>query len=128
MDRFEREQPLQNIRISGCLHITAETANLARVLKAAGADLVLCACNPLSTQDDVAAALISHLVINGFCLTYRHCGQTCVAPDYVLVHEKIVDSFIQHLKAAVAEFHGAGPKASTDYPRIVNEPHFERLT
>jgi adenosylhomocysteinase len=60
MQRFEREQPLSGMRISGCLHITTETANLARVLKAAGAELVLCASNPLSTQDDVAAALMKH--------------------------------------------------------------------
>jgi len=56
--RFSQNRPLQGIRISGCLHITTETANLARTLKAAGADLVLCASNPLSTQDDVAAALV----------------------------------------------------------------------
>ncbi len=60
MQQFEREQPLQDVRISGCLHITTETANLARVLQTGGADLVLCASNPLSTQDDVAAALVSH--------------------------------------------------------------------
>ncbi len=57
MDRFAEEQPLQGTRISACLHVTAETANLARVLVAGGADLALCASNPLSTQDDVAAAL-----------------------------------------------------------------------
>ena len=56
--RFSKERPLQGIRMSGCLHITTETANLALTLKAAGADLVLCASNPLSTQDDVAAALV----------------------------------------------------------------------
>lgn len=50
---------MQGVRISGCLHITTETANLARVLIAGGADLVLCASNPLSTQDDVAAALVA---------------------------------------------------------------------
>jgi len=55
--RFSKKRPLQGVRISGCLHITTETANLALTLKAAGADLVLCASNPLSTQDDVAAAL-----------------------------------------------------------------------
>ena len=58
--RFSQTQPLKGIRMSGCLHITTETANLARTLKAAGADLVLCASNPLSTQDDVAAALVKH--------------------------------------------------------------------
>jgi adenosylhomocysteinase len=57
-ERFEREQPLKGIRISACLHVTTETANLAITLKAGGADLVLCASNPLSTQDDVAASLL----------------------------------------------------------------------
>jgi len=56
--RFEREQPLKGLRVSACLHVTTETANLAITLKAAGADLVLCASNPLSTQDDVAASLM----------------------------------------------------------------------
>jgi adenosylhomocysteinase len=58
-ERFERDQPLKGVRMAGCLHITTETANLAITLKAGGADLVLCASNPLSTQDDVAAALVS---------------------------------------------------------------------
>src|SRR3954471_16256271 len=56
-ERFEREQPLAGHRISACLHVTTETANLMRTLQAGGADVVLCASNPLSTQDDVAAAL-----------------------------------------------------------------------
>jgi len=66
--RLEKEQPLRGIRLSGCLHITTETANLARTLKAAGADLVLCASNPLSTQDDVAAALVEHYDIPVFAI------------------------------------------------------------
>src|SRR3954467_7146295 len=57
-ERFEQEQPLSGYRISACLHVTTETANLMRTLKAGGADVVLCASNPLSTQDDVAAALV----------------------------------------------------------------------
>ena len=56
--RFEKELPLKGVRISACLHVTTETANLALILKAGGADLVVCASNPLSTQDDVAAALV----------------------------------------------------------------------
>src|SRR2546421_367970 len=56
-ERFEREQPLAGYRVSACLHVTTETANLARTLQAGGADLVLCASNPLSTPDDVAGAL-----------------------------------------------------------------------
>jgi len=58
--RFGKEKPLQGIRISACLHVTTETANLAMALKEGGADLVLCASNPLSTQDDVAAALVDY--------------------------------------------------------------------
>jgi len=58
--RFGKEKPLHGIRISACLHITTETANLAMALKEGGADLVLCASNPLSTQDDVAAALVDY--------------------------------------------------------------------
>ncbi len=57
--RFERERPLAGLKMSACLHVTAETANLARTLKAGGADVLLCASNPLSTQDDVAAALVT---------------------------------------------------------------------
>ena len=60
MERFKKEQPLKGIRVSACLHVTAETANLMRTLQAGGADVVLCASNPLSTQDDVAASLVAH--------------------------------------------------------------------
>lgn len=66
MERFARDKPLAGIHMSGCLHITAETANLARVLVSGGADLVLCASNPLSTQDDVAAALVKRFRIPVF--------------------------------------------------------------
>ena len=64
--RFKDAQPLKDVRIGGCLHITAETANLARVLKAGGAEVHLCASNPLSTQDDVAAALAVHFDVPVF--------------------------------------------------------------
>ncbi|MBD0291452.1 MAG: adenosylhomocysteinase [Thermoleophilia bacterium] len=67
-ERFEREQPLAGLRISACLHVTAETANLARALVGGGADLVLCASNPLSTQDDVAAALVAEYGIPVFAI------------------------------------------------------------
>jgi adenosylhomocysteinase len=78
-DRFESEQPLAGHRVSACLHVTTETANLARTLKAGGADVVLCASNPLSTQDDVAAALVEEYGIAVFAIKgedndtyYRH--------------------------------------------------------
>ncbi|HTI13327.1 MAG TPA: adenosylhomocysteinase [Dictyobacter sp.] len=67
-ERFIKEQPLKGVRMSGCLHITTETANLAITLKAGGADLVLCASNPLSTQDDVAAALVSEYGIPTYAI------------------------------------------------------------
>ncbi len=59
-ERFRKELPLKGVRISACLHVTSETANLALTLQAGGADLILCASNPLSTQDDVAAALVEY--------------------------------------------------------------------
>jgi adenosylhomocysteinase len=58
-ERFEKEKPLAGTRLSACLHVTTETANLARTLVAGGADLLLCASNPLSTQDDAAASLVA---------------------------------------------------------------------
>jgi len=67
-DRFEREQPLAGYRISACLHVTTETANLARTLVAGGADLVLCASNPLSTQDETAAALVEEFGVSVFAI------------------------------------------------------------
>jgi len=60
-ERFKKERPFEGVRMSACLHVTTETANLARALQAGGADLVLVASNPLSTQDDVAASLVMPL-------------------------------------------------------------------
>jgi len=67
-ERFAAERPLEGIRIAACLHVTSETANLMRTLKAGGADVVLCASNPLSTQDDVAAALVDEFDISVFAI------------------------------------------------------------
>ncbi len=83
-ERFEREQPLAGYRVSACLHVTTETANLARTLKAGGADVVLCASNPLSTQDDVAAALVEDFDISVFAIK----GEDN-------------DTYYQHIEAAV---------------------------
>jgi adenosylhomocysteinase len=66
--RFEVEKPLAGMRVSACLHVTTETANLMRTLAAGGADIVLCASNPLSTQDDVAAALVAHYGIRTYAI------------------------------------------------------------
>src|SRR5438094_7668488 len=83
-DRFETEQPLAGYRIAACLHVTSETANLMRTLKAGGADIVLCASNPLSTQDDVAAALVDEYDIATFAIK----GEDN-------------DTYYQHIEAAV---------------------------
>src|SRR6186713_809075 len=83
-DRFEREQPLSGYRVSACLHVTTETANLMRTLKAGGADVVLCASNPLSTQDDVAAALVDEYDVSVFAIK----GEDN-------------DTYYQHIEAAV---------------------------
>ena len=78
-ERFAKEKPLKGMRMSACLHVTAETANLARTLVAGGADLVLVASNPLSTQDDVAASLVKDFQIPVYAIKgedehsyYRH--------------------------------------------------------
>ncbi len=83
-ERFEKEKPLDGLRISACLHVTTETANLARTLKAGGADVVLVASNPLSTQDDVAAALVQEYGIS----TYAIKGED-------------EETYYQHLTAAI---------------------------
>jgi adenosylhomocysteinase len=78
-ERFQKEKPFQGLRFSACLHVTAETANLVQALKAGGAQVLLCASNPLSTQDDVAASLVKHDRIPTFAIKgedhktyYRH--------------------------------------------------------
>lgn len=78
-ERFNREKPLKGLRVAACLHVTTETANLMRALKAGGADIVLCASNPLSTQDDTAASLVRDYGIRTFAIKgedkktyYRH--------------------------------------------------------
>lgn len=78
-ERFRKEKPLKGVRLAACLHVTTETANLAETLKAGGAQLYLCASNPLSTQDDVAASLVKNSGISVFAIKgednktyYRH--------------------------------------------------------
>jgi adenosylhomocysteinase len=83
-DRFAIERPLAGLRVSACLHVTTETANLMTTLQAGGADIVLTASNPLSTQDDVAAALVSHFEI----------------PVYAIKGEDNV-TYYKHIRAAL---------------------------
>ena len=83
-ERFKTEQPLNGVRISACLHVTTETANLMHTLQVGGADIVLCASNPLSTQDDVAASLVANDEI----------------PVYAIKGEDNT-TYYQHIKAAL---------------------------
>lgn len=83
--RFEEERPLEGVRVAACLHVTTETANLMRTLQAGGADVVLCASNPLSTQDDVAAYLVDR------------CGISVYA-----VRGEDNDRYYDHIRAALA--------------------------
>jgi adenosylhomocysteinase len=82
-ERFERERPLEGLRLAACLHVTTETANLVRTLKAGGAEVVLCASNPLSTQDETAAALVAEYGISTYA---RHGADR--------------DTYYRHLNAA----------------------------
>ena len=84
-ERFARERPLHGVRIAACLHVTAETGNLMHTLQAGGGDVALCASNPLSTQDDVAAALVSHFEIPTFA-----------------IRGEDNDTYYEHIKAALA--------------------------
>ena len=83
-ERFEKEKPLEGTRLSACLHVTAETANLMRTLNAGGADTLLCASNPLSTQDDVAASLVQDFDVKTFS-----------------VNGEDNDTYYAHIKAAI---------------------------
>jgi adenosylhomocysteinase len=105
-ERFERERPLEGWKISACLHVTAETANLMRTLAAGGANAVLCSSNPLSTQDDVAASLVTHYGI----------------PTYAIKGEDR-DSYYAHIGAALDH----QPQVTMDDGAdLVNELHTNR--
>jgi len=105
-ERFAKEKPLKGLRMSACLHVTAETANLARTLQAGGADLVLCASNPLSTQDDVAAALVKYFKI----------------PVYAIKWEDR-NTYYRHLKSALDHEPNVTMDDGAD---LVNEIHLKR--
>ena len=108
--RFEKEQPLKGIRLSACLHVTTETANLVRALKAGGADVVLCASNPLSTQDDTAAALVAEYGISVFAIK----GEDN-------------DTYYKHIKAAVAHHPQVTMDDGADVISVVHAEHQDQL-
>jgi len=109
-ERFEKEQPLAGKRLSACLHVTTETANLVRCLKAGGADVVLCASNPLSTQDDTAAALVAEYGISVYAIK----GEDN-------------DTYYKHIKAAVAHHPHVTMDDGADVISVVHAEHPDQI-
>ena len=109
-ERFAKERPLEGIRISACMHVTTETANLMKALQAGGADVVLVASNPLSTQDDVAASLVVHDEI----------------PVYAIKGEDNV-TYYKHLEAAVAHKPQMTMDDGCDLVSLIHREHRDQL-
>lgn len=109
-ERFEKERPLSGLRMSACLHVTAETANLMKTLQAGGADVVLTASNPLSTQDDVAASLVTHDEI----------------PVYAIKGEDNV-TYYKHIEAALAHKPHMTMDDGADLVSTIHKDHRELL-
>jgi len=113
-NRFLKEKPLKGVRLGLCLHVTTETAVLARTLKTAGAVLRICASNPLSTQDDVAASLVQHDKIEVFAISgedrktyYQHIKDVLeIKPNITMDDGADVVSFLHSKKDAVLPWGG----------------------
>lgn len=150
-ERFAKEQPLKGQRIVACLHITTETANLLRTLKDGGAEVYACASNPLSTQDDTAAALVKHYGIATFCIKgednttyYKHinqaldCKPTMTMDDgcdtVSLIHNErrdLLDHIIagtEETTTGVVRLHAMAKDGMLNYPIIaVNDADTKHL-
>jgi adenosylhomocysteinase len=107
--RFEKEQPFRGIRMAACLHVTTETANLMKTLKAGGAEVRLCASNPLSTQDDVAAALVQHEGVPVYAIKgednatyYRHIESAIAHKPHISMDDGA--DVVSHLHSKRKEF------------------------
>ena len=134
-NRFQKNKPLKGINVSACLHITAETANLARTLKAGGANVVLCASNPLSTQDDVSASLVKDFKIAVFAIcgenrkTYYNHINAAIDHKPVITFDDGADlvnelhtSFFPRRLPLLREYRGAGEKPSPFSPCLSQFP------
>lgn len=125
-ERFEREKPLAGIRLVACAHITTETANLALTLRAGGAEAILCASNPLSTQDDVAAALVDE-GIAVFAIKgedeetyYRHINTALDCNPHIIVDDgaDVVSTVHKSRKDIIGEMIGATEETTTGVVRM----------
>jgi adenosylhomocysteinase len=126
-DRFGKERPLEGIKLSACLHVTSETANLARALAAGGADLVLVASNPLSTQDDVAAALVTYDEIPVYAIKgednatyYRHIQAALDHGPQITMDDgaDLVSGMLKDRKDLVANLIGSTEETTTGVIRL----------
>ncbi|MEI6329466.1 MAG: adenosylhomocysteinase [Pseudanabaena sp. ELA645] len=126
-DRFGSEKPLAGIRIAACCHVTTETANLAIALKAAGADAVLIASNPLSTQDDVAASLVADYGISVFAIkgednaTYhRHVEMALAHRPHIIVDDgsDVTTTLVLHHADQIPEIIGTTEETTTGLVRL----------
>ena len=125
--RFEAEKPLEGVRISACLHVTTETANLMRTLKAGGANIVLAASNPLSTQDDVAAALVSEYGIRTYAIKgedtetyYRHIDEAIAHKPHMTMDDgaDVVGRIHANFPEALADIIGGTEETTTGVIRL----------
>lgn len=126
-ERFAQEQPLKGIRLVACAHVTTETANLVRALQAAGADSVLIASNPLSTQDDVAAALVKHYGASVFAIkgesteTYlRHVEMALDHKPQIIIDDgsDVVATLVKNRPEQLADIIGSTEETTTGIVRL----------
>lgn len=126
-ERFAKEKPLKGIKIGACLHVTAETANLMLVLKAGGASLALCASNPLSTQDDVAASLVKDYGISTYAIKgedtktyYKHLNKVLDTHPQITMDDgaDLVSLLHKERKAQLKELIGSNEETTTGIIRL----------
>ena len=136
-ERFAQERPLEGKRLVACAHVTTETANLVRAIQAAGADTVLIASNPLSTQDDVAAALVKHYGVSVFAMkgesteTYlRHVEMALDHKPQIIVDDgsDVVATLVQHRPDQIADVIGSTEETTTGIVRLKAMMRDGRLT
>ncbi|MCL2388817.1 MAG: adenosylhomocysteinase [Elusimicrobia bacterium] len=125
--RFAKQKPLKGVRIAACLHVTTETANLAIALKAGGADVYLCASNPLSTQDDVAASLVKHHAIPTFAIKgednktyYKHINTVLDAKPQITMDDgaDLVSTIFSKRKNLLKDIVGGTEETTTGVVRL----------
>jgi adenosylhomocysteinase len=126
-ERFSQEQPLKGLRLLACAHVTTETANLVRTLQAGGAETVLIASNPLSTQDDVAASLVTHWSVPVFAIkgettdTYNsHVRQALDFHPGVIIDDgsDVIATLVKERPAQIAEVVGSTEETTTGIVRL----------